>query len=150
MEDVLGPCREWQGARSSKGYGRISYGDGYIWAHRLVWIAAHGEVPEIDGRPGLILHRCDNPPCFRLDHLYAATHSDNMRDRALAGHYGVFGEANGMSKLTEDAVLAIRWLYEEEGWRQQRIADRFGITQVQVSSIVRREAWPHVGAPSAS
>jgi hypothetical protein len=150
--DPLGPCREWPGSRNPRtGHGRIRYGaSGYMAVHRLVWIAAHGDVPEIEGKPGMILHRCDNPPCYRLDHLYAATHADNMRDRGLAGNAGVFGVRNGMSKLTEAAVLEIRWLYDQEGWKQQRIADRFGITQVQVSAIVRRVAWTHVQDPSAS
>jgi predicted XRE-type DNA-binding protein len=125
----------------------VSCSGRYIGVHRLVWIAAHGPVPEIDGKPGMILHRCDNPPCYRLDHLYAATHADNMRDRALAGNYRqTFGERNGKAKLTEEKVLEIRRLYDEEGYKQQTIAERFGITQVQVSAIVRRAAWPHVQA----
>lgn len=146
MEDILGPCREWPGSRSPKGHGRIRWGaSGYIAVHRLVWMAAHGDVPEVDGKPGQVLHRCDNPPCFRLSHLYLSSHADNMRDRALAGNYRqVFGEANGMHKLTEDQVRDIRWLYEDQGWLQDKIAESFGITQVQVSSIVRREAWPHI------
>ena len=37
-----------------------------------------------------------------------------------------------------------RTVYEDKGWKQELIAERFGITQVQVSSIVRREAWPHI------
>jgi hypothetical protein len=142
--DSIGPCREWPGSTTPKGYGRIRWGSsGYIAVHRLVWMAVHGDVPEIDGKPGMILHRCDNPPCFRLDHLYAATHADNMRDRALAGNSSVFGEANGQAKLTETDVREMRELYEL-GWTQVRIAERFAITQAQVSPIVRRLAWTHV------
>jgi hypothetical protein len=147
MEDLLGPCREWEGSRDHGGHGRVSCSGRYIGVHRLVWIAAHGPVPEIDGKPGMILHRCDNPPCYRLDHLSAATHADHRRDRALAGNYRqTFGERNGKAKLTEEKVLEIRRLYDEEGYKQQTIAERFGITQVQVSAIVRRAAWPHVQA----
>jgi predicted XRE-type DNA-binding protein len=123
----------------------VSCSGRYIGVHRLVWIAAHGTVPEIDGKPGMILHRCDNPPCYRLDHLYAATHADNMRDRALAGHYGqALGEANGNAKLTADAVREIRRLFDQEGWKQKRIGALYGIHQVQVSAIVRHKAWAHV------
>jgi predicted XRE-type DNA-binding protein len=145
MDNDIGPCLEWQGYRTAKGYGRVRQGAGHITVHRLVWIGAHGPVPEIDGKPGMILHRCDNPPCFRLDHLYAASHADNMRDRALAGHYGqALGEHNGNSKLTAADVREIRRLAEEEGLIQRRIGELYGIHQVQVSAIVRRKAWAHV------
>jgi predicted XRE-type DNA-binding protein len=120
MEDLLGECREWRGSRDHGGHGRVSCGGRYIAVHRL---------------------------CYRLDHLYASTHADNMRDRGLAGNASVFGERNGKAKLTEEDVLEIRRLYDEEGFKQRHVAERFGITQVQVSAIVRRVAWPHVRAP---
>jgi hypothetical protein len=142
--DDLGPCREWPGSRDGDGYGRIRWGrSGYVAVHRLIWIAAHGDVPEVDGKPGLVLHRCDNPPCFRLDHLYVASHDDNMRDRGLAGHAAVYGEANGMAKLTEEDVRVIRLLYDQ-GYVQSVIARDYELTQQQVSAIVRRTAWAHV------
>jgi hypothetical protein len=142
--DDLGPCREWPGSRDGDGYGRIRWGrGGYVAVHRLIWIGAHGDVPEVDGKPGLVLHRCDNPPCFRLDHLYVASHADNMRDRGLAGHAAVYGEANGMAKLTEEDVRVIRLLYDQ-GYVQSVIARDYELTQQQVSAIVRRTAWAHV------
>jgi hypothetical protein len=142
--DDLGPCREWPGSRDGDGYGRIRWGrGGYVAVHRLIWIGAHGDVPEVDGKPGLVLHRCDNPPCFRLDHLYVASHADNMRDRGLAGHAAVYGEANGMAKLTEEDVRVIRLLYGQ-GYVQSVIARDYELTQQQVSAIVRRTAWAHV------
>jgi hypothetical protein len=143
--DTLGPCREWPGSHDGDGSGRIRWGQGgYIAVHRLVWIAAHGDVPEVDGRPGLVLHRCDNPPCFRLDHLYVASHADNMRDRGLAGHAAVYGEANGMSKLTEANVREIRAAYNAGATTQARLALTYDLTQQQVSAIVRHQAWAHV------
>lgn len=147
MSDLYEPvdgdaCREWPGSRYGNGYGRIRWGaDGYIAVHRLAWIAAFGAIPE----DKMVLHACDNPSCFRLDHLRLGTHQDNMNDRMLAGHYqGVLGEANGASKLSADNVITIRHLYQEEGWKQQKIADHFGITQPVVSDIVRRKLWTHI------
>jgi len=41
----------------------------------------------VSGRPlgAYLCHRCDNPRCVRLDHLFWGTASDNMRDCLLKG-----------------------------------------------------------------
>ena len=137
--DPMGPCLEWQGARTSSGYGRVKCGDGHKLIHRLVFESHMGrEIPE-----GVsVLHRCDNPPCYKLEHLYGGSHEDNMRDLRIARH--LHGERNGKAKLTDDDVREIRRLYDEEGWIQREIGEAYGIHQVQVSAIVRRVAWPHV------
>jgi DNA-binding MarR family transcriptional regulator len=76
---------------------------------------------------------------------YLGTHSDNMRDRRLAGHYeSRKGQANNAAKLTDADVLELRRLYDEEGWIQQDLADRYGIAQPHVSAIVRRRSWTHL------
>lgn len=83
------PCREWQGART-KGYGhRYVKGTGrkgrrYEYIHRWVWEQINGPVP--DGM--IVMHRCDNPPCFRYDHLYLGTPADNMADKMSKGRWG--------------------------------------------------------------
>jgi len=68
--------------RGPYGYGRLFNGTVYVGrAHRLVWQDAHGPIPE-----GLcVLHKCDNPPCVRLDHLFLGTRADNTLDCMLKG-----------------------------------------------------------------
>ena len=71
-------CWLWMGCREKKGYGRIMLDGRPERAYRQAWRLAHGEIPN-----GLwVLHKCDNPPCVRPDHLYLGTSSDNQRDRA--------------------------------------------------------------------
>ena len=75
-------CWTYQGYRDPDGYGihTTSAPDGRRkkWrAHRLAWTLAHGPIPA--GR--LVLHRCDNPPCCRDDHLRLGTAKDNAADR---------------------------------------------------------------------
>lgn len=47
-----------------------------VHAHRFAWELINGPVPE-----GMhVLHRCDNPACIRVDHLFLGTHAENMHD----------------------------------------------------------------------
>jgi hypothetical protein len=75
-----GDCIVWTGSRKGgNGYGQmcISYKNHMV--HRLAWEVAHGPIP-----PGLcVLHRCDNPPCIRPDHLFLGTHQENMADMVV-------------------------------------------------------------------
>lgn len=71
------PCREWCGLRERKGYG--IYKRRRI--HRWIWEQANGPIPQ-----GLVvMHLCDNPPCFRLDHLRLGTIADNQADMKAKG-----------------------------------------------------------------
>jgi hypothetical protein len=85
------PCREWQGTRTPKGYGqRYIPGRNKVYVHRWVWEQINGPIP-----PGKeIMHLCDNPPCFRYDHLKIGTHADNTRDMAEKGR----GYGHGLTK----------------------------------------------------
>ena len=73
------PCREWQGARTKNGYGERRVNGKVTYLHRWVWESINGPTSEH------VLHRCDNPPCFRYDHLFVGTHADNMADMAAKG-----------------------------------------------------------------
>src|SRR6185312_3623765 len=70
-------CWEWTGARTKKGYGvfgRTGVKCRTIKAHRAAFLITHGHLPVY------VLHRCDNPPCVRPDHLYEGTAAENTSD----------------------------------------------------------------------
>lgn len=130
-----GGCWEWTGSKSAFGYGMRRAGPsetGYV--HRLVFEAIFGPIPD-----GLcVLHRCDNPPCFRPDHLFLGTHADNNADAAAKGR-----TARGTrrsARLTESDVRAIR-SRQRSGEEQQTLAHAFGVGEATVSNIVRRRTW---------
>lgn len=84
------PCVEWPNARNDAGYGtrwtgsRTTGDRRKVYVHRWVWERFNGPIPP--GRE--VMHRCDNPPCFRLDHLRLGTRQDNAADMAAKGRSG--------------------------------------------------------------
>lgn len=79
-------CLVWTGSLNSKGYGMISLvHEGYgrsAQVHRVAWIERHGQPP---AETPYVLHRCDNPPCFRDEHLWLGTQADNIHDMHAKG-----------------------------------------------------------------
>ena len=84
-------CIEWTGYTSPTGYGTISVKGKMIPTHRLVWELAGVTIP--DGMKSL--HRCDNPPCCNIDHLFLGTQADNVADMLAKGRW-----SNGRSEKT--------------------------------------------------
>jgi len=78
----IGDCLVWTRRFTKLGYGAIKIGKHQMTAHRAAWIARYGEPPP---ETPCVLHHCDNPPCWRDDHLFIGTHADNMADMAAKG-----------------------------------------------------------------
>lgn len=132
-------CWEWPHTLNSHGYGRLWMSGEDTGAHVLSFIVHHGPVPK-----GLVVrHSCDNPPCVHPDHLLSGTVIDNIRDAMERGRNNRGAEVN-TAKLTEDDVREIRRLYAETGLSQAKVGDLFGVSQVNVGQIVRRETWKHI------
>ena len=76
-------CIEWTGkATAHGGYGAMTAGRGYkIRAHRLAWALRHGPIPS--GK--IVCHKCDNPKCCNVLHLFLGTKADNMDDKMRKG-----------------------------------------------------------------
>jgi DNA-binding CsgD family transcriptional regulator len=61
-----------------------------------------------------------------------------MDDRDAKGRVAA-GEANGVAKLTESQVMAIR----EDGRTTREIGKAYGISHSHVSNIKRHGSWRH-------
>lgn len=133
----IGRCKLWRGHRNYAGYGWVydAWEGRVIMAHRMAWIRSVGPIPA--GK--FVLHKCDNPPCIRIDHLYIGDHNDNMRDRKERGREAVvFGEENPNCKLSDAKVRRILKMVDA-GVRQVEIAKKFRITQGYVSKLALRK-----------
>lgn len=108
----LGPCVEWQGRRSKDGYGE--YGDNGR-AHRKAWSDVYGPIPA-----GMVIrHRCDNPPCVRIDHLQIGTQADNVRDAVERGR-----ARGGNARKSREEKLATRRAYYRKNYEKMREQER--------------------------
>lgn len=134
-----GHCWPWTRSRSPKGYGKTFF-FGKDWrAHRLAYYFTHGSVP------GLVCHRCDNPPCCNPSHLFAGDHSVNALDRAQKKRgFMPKGELHHHAKLTAEDVIRMRQLYAKGGWSYSRLGLMFGLHSCSIGQIIRRERWAHL------
>lgn len=76
-----GDCVVWTGSTVYGGYGQIWVQGRKVRAHRYVWERANGPI----SRGLVVRHKCDNPPCVRLDHLEIGTLKDNTQDMIARG-----------------------------------------------------------------
>jgi hypothetical protein len=107
--------------------------------HRVAWFLEHGEWPDDH-----VLHRCDNPGCVNIRHLFLGTHSDNMRDRGAKGRSArLAGEDNPSASLTDAQVREIlqRW---RDGETQRGLARVYGVGKATIGRIVHRKTWTHI------
>jgi HNH endonuclease len=156
--DRTGECWVWMRARAGSGYGRVRWNGRDERAHRVAWLLANGPVPE-----GLcVLHRCDNPPCVRPDHLFLGTKADNAQDCARKGRNSsvvhpeahragikrwltehperhASGERNGAAKLTAQQAAEIRSLRGQVS--QRELARRFGVSKAAIYYVQIGRNW---------
>ena len=117
-------CRVWTGARSKGGYGQ-KWRDGKVrYMHRWVWEQFNGPIP-----PGMVLlHLCDNPPCYRLDHLHLGSQHDNINDAKVKGRLWA------RRRIDRDELVR-RYLAGESS---AALAKEFGCAQPTVAKYARR------------
>lgn len=117
------PCWIWQLGTNAQGYGYAWNGDAQVRAHRMYWEERNGPIPE-----GLQLdHRCRVRSCVNPDHLKPVTPAENT-------------QRGNCTKLTPDQIRLIR-ATDEKQWI---VAQRFGITQSQVSRIKNNHTWRNI------
>jgi hypothetical protein len=131
--DKSGECWVWTTRNVDRfGYGRFYvHGQGPVLAHRWSYEAAYGPVPV-----GIrVLHRCDNPPCVRPDHLFLGTDSDNVEDMDKKGR------RNRTRTINAADAAEIRRLYDASQRNGGELARRFGITRTYLWKVATGRVW---------
>lgn len=128
-------CIEPKRYKSPDGRYRVRRKGKYVLLYRVLWEEANGPIPD-----GLfLLHKCDNPSCVNLEHLFLGTQTDNMRDCSQKRRIA-HGNRTGTSKLTEEtAIYAMARLLVGE--KQSDVAAAFGVQQMTMSKLWRGVTW---------
>lgn len=130
-------CLPWPYAKDAAGYGKIRFDGRLHTVSRLVCERVNGPPPTPEHEAA---HSCGkgHEACCTKRHLSWKTHLANIAD-TIAHGTRARGDRQGSSKLTEVDVIQIRALAGT--MPQRKLAERFGINQVQVSRIHRRTTW---------
>jgi hypothetical protein len=136
--DKTSSCWLWRGCKTGAGYGQIRITTAgqskAIYAHRISWELTNGPIPE-----GLdVLHKCDNPPCVRPDHLFIGTQSDNENDSVSKGRWNhPKGEDHPKAILTLVQVAEIR----RSILSQRKLAKQYSVSRGAIQAILNGRNW---------
>lgn len=126
-------CINWTGWKTKGGYGVLQIaGAGTVktTAHRIAWLLAKGDL-----EPGaLVLHKCDNPSCVNVDHLFLGSPKENTHDMMAKKRHG-WRNGSPWQKLNGTDGERIRDL-RRAGHTQQEIADWMGVSRPLISMIL--------------
>ena len=157
--DVSDPlkCWPWKGHINKKGYGLVTIQKERFRAHRVSLALKDGAL---SAEKPHALHSCDNPKCCNPFHLFAGTHTDNMRDMMGKGRGGQLtgnlhssrtriecrprGNSHRFSKFTEDQVLDIRRRIALKTHTRKHLAAEYGVSVSTITAIHLRQNWFHI------
>lgn len=137
-------CQEWTGFKDSDGYGKISVTlnakERPLSVHRVSWMIHIGNIPE-----GMcICHHCDNPACFRPEHLFLGTQQDNMDDKMnKKRHRTPKGESTWNVKITEFQAKEIFSL-KNSGITSHDLAKKYNTAASNIRQIWQKRSWKHI------
>ena len=121
-------CHEWMYSKRGAGYGAMRFNGRDQLAHRISWQLVHGEIPA----GMLVCHKCDNPSCVNVEHLFLGTQSDNMKDMVAKNrHPYQQGEAHARAKLQNKDVLKIR----DSSMSSSVLAKMYGVTKRTILNV---------------
>lgn len=134
----MSPCIEWTKCKNKKGYGKTRYNGKYMYAHRMSWVIKNGEIPDRI----CVLHKCDNPSCYNVEHLFLGTKAENNSDMDNKKRRAL-GEKLNCSHLKSEDVVKIKNMISE-GKRQKDIASLYFVSRSAIAQISAGINWRHV------
>ena len=135
-------CQLWPFSRNNNGYGFLHFNGKRRFAHHVALLLVNRTVPV---KPLESRHTFGhgNLGCINPRHLIDGTHKQNIEDAIWHGTFPR-GERNGVAKLTEAQVLAIR-AAPRAPWKLRReIAKKLGVNTKAIRDVQLGKTWRHL------
>jgi len=114
------------------GYPILKFRRKMIGAHRANWISHNGEIPE-----GLwVLHKCDNPRCMRVEHLFLGTAKDNTNDMVIKRRQNFKGAMKYSPEIVEESIKM-----RKNGSTYREISEKLGPSIQAIYQFFRRKSF---------
>lgn len=126
-------CHYWGGAINSHGYGMFKFRGRNERAHRVNYVLTNGSIPDIDGKPAVLRHKCDQPLCVNPDHLVPGTQLDNIND-AVERQRLPRGERHHFCTVSEGCLAQIMADIAAGGGTCE-LAERYGVSPSYISTL---------------
>ena len=123
-------CIEYPFSLDGSGYGHVCENGIQKRASRFIWSYYNGDVPN----NLLVCHKCDNPLCVNIDHLFLGTHKDNYNDMISKNR------DNRFSKLKENDVIDI---YKSD-LSTKDLSIKFNVSKSTINSIKHKVYWKKI------
>ena|ERR1700728_1930504 len=129
-------CIEWIATKNNRGYGLIHFaiksGDGRkasLTAHRAHYMAHHNMIL---ARNEYVCHKCDNPACVNIDHLFLGSPKDNIQDMLAKGRNAKqYRLHKRLRDYDDDKIRAIK---NAIGLLRE-VAEKYGVSVSYVSKL---------------
>lgn len=121
-------CWIWPHSISVDGHGHLRVGNKSTSAHRHMFQLYHNVRLASDL---VVRHRCNTPSCINPAHLCLGTHEDNVIDREKSGRTFCIVSPSLRIKIQEE--------YDSGQYTQRRLANKYNITQSQISRIINNK-----------
>ena len=138
------------GFKHPSGYIHVSLHAGrekkQVRAHRIVYMAAYGEIPD-----GMVIDHVNNDKSDnRLSNLQMMTPEENSRKAAMEDRY-LSGEENPRCKIGAEVRTKMMHDYSEHGMTYRDLARKYGVSKSRVGQIAHEDDWtriPYRGKPA--
>lgn len=108
--------------------------------HRIIWISAHGIIPD-----GYVIDHINNDKTDnRLENLQLLTPEQNSQKAQADGLYKS-GLDNKATKLDPDLKDEIAFLYEYSDLTMRNLAELYGVSKSRIAQIVHEVGWTDIG-----